>query len=90
MRISLPLGMANDWAKTLPKADRAMNTGRARVTKTLSPQTFLKNVAATVIFEFARSDLLMAANYLALARCWHLAEKGLRVVVRTYAIFART
>jgi len=54
--------MANDWANTLPKADRAMKTGSARVTKALSPQTFLKNVAATVTFEFARSDLLMAAN----------------------------
>jgi hypothetical protein len=32
-------GIAKDWANTLPSADREMNTGNARVTNELSPQT---------------------------------------------------
>ena len=37
----LTLGMAKDWAKTFPRADRAMKTGTTRVTKALLPQAWM-------------------------------------------------
>lgn len=79
----IPRGMAKDWAKTLPRADSAMKTGSARVTKELSPQTFLKNWAATVTFALARSSLLMAANYIAVSRRTHRSWRA-RASTSTY------
>ncbi len=55
-------GMAKDWAKTLPRAERPTNSGTTRVTKALSPQTFWKNWAATTTLELEIWVLLMAAN----------------------------
>lgn len=41
----LTLGMAKDWAKAFPRADKAIKTGTTRVTKALRPQTCVTQLA---------------------------------------------
>ena len=59
----LTRGMANDCANTLPSDDSAMKMGTTRVVKTLLPQTFSKNWAATTVLLSEMSALDMAANW---------------------------